>query len=66
MHQVNIAQMAVGRDRPGGEAIGILNLDGEPSSEAVAAVRKLPGISSAAAISLPLAEELPAWLQGGR
>jgi D-3-phosphoglycerate dehydrogenase len=66
MHQVNIAQMAVGRERQGGEAIGILNLDAEPSAEALAAVRKLPGISSAVSIYLPLAEELPAWLQGGR
>ncbi len=66
MHQVNIAQMAVGRDRPGGEAIGVLNLDADPSAEAVAAVRKLPGISSAVVIHLPKAEELPAWLQGGR
>ena len=66
MHQVNIAQMAVGRDRPGGDAIGILNLDGEPSADALTAVRKLPGISSALAIYLPLQEDLPAWLQSGR
>ena len=29
-HGVNIAQMAVGRDAPGGEAVGVLNLDSEP------------------------------------
>jgi D-3-phosphoglycerate dehydrogenase len=65
MHQVNIAQMAVGRDRPGGEAIGILNLDAEPSPEAMAAVRKLPGISSALVIHLPKSGDLPPWLQSG-
>ena len=32
-HGVNIAQMAVGRDEAGGEAIGVLNLDSEPSAE---------------------------------
>ena len=54
-HNVNIAQMAVGRagDAPGGEAVGILNLDGEPPAAALEAVRKLPAISTAAVIHLP-------------
>jgi D-3-phosphoglycerate dehydrogenase len=65
MHQVNIAQMSVGRDRPGGDAVGILNLDAEPSADAMEAVRKLPGISSAAVIYLPKTADLPAWLQAG-
>ena len=30
-HEVNIAQMAVGRTAPGSDAIGILNLDAPPS-----------------------------------
>ena len=44
-HKVNIAQMAVGRagDAPGGEAVGILNLDGDPPAAALEAVRKLAG-----------------------
>ena len=64
-HGINIAQMAVGRagDRPGGEAIGVLNLDGEPSSESLEAVRKHHSISSARVIHLPKAGELPDWLQ---
>ena len=65
-HQLNIAQMAVGRagDAPGGEAVGILNLDAEPPAAALEAVRNLPAIVSAAVIHLPRTGELPAWLQG--
>ena len=65
-HNVNIAQMAVGRagDAPGGEAVGILNLDAEPPAAALDAVRKLPAITSATVIHLPKAGELPSWLQG--
>jgi D-3-phosphoglycerate dehydrogenase len=65
-HNVNIAQMAVGRagDVPGGDAVGILNLDGDPPSAALEAVRSLPAISTAAVIHLPKAGELPGWLQG--
>ncbi|MEQ8208491.1 MAG: phosphoglycerate dehydrogenase [Lacipirellulaceae bacterium] len=64
-HGVNIAQMAVGRagDHPGGEAVGILNLDAEPSAEALEAVRDLPAISGACVIHLPKAGDLPSWLQ---
>jgi D-3-phosphoglycerate dehydrogenase / 2-oxoglutarate reductase len=65
-HNVNIGQMAVGRagDVPGGEAVGILNLDCEPPAAALEAVRKLPAISSAKVIHLPSAGQLPSWLQG--
>lgn len=63
-HNVNIAQMAVGRDAPGGEAVGVLNLDMEPSPEALAEVRQLPAITSATVIRLPPAGQLPNWLQG--
>jgi D-3-phosphoglycerate dehydrogenase / 2-oxoglutarate reductase len=63
-HGVNIAQMAVGRAAPGGEAVGILNLDGAPSAAALAEVRELPAITSALVVHLPPAGELPGWLQG--
>lgn len=65
-HNVNIGQMAVGRagDVPGGEAVGILNLDCEPPAAALEAVRKLPAIGSAKVIHLPSAGQLPSWLQG--
>ena len=59
---VNIAQMTVGRSTPGGDAIGVLNLDQEPSAEALAAVRACPGIRSAHVVKLPPAGQLPVWL----
>ena len=61
-HGVNIAQMAVGRAEQGGNAIGILNVDGEPSAEALQAVRDVEAISSASVVRLPAAGELPSWL----
>jgi D-3-phosphoglycerate dehydrogenase len=64
-HGVNIGQMAVGRasDQPSGVAVGVLNLDAEPSPEALQEVRDIPSISIAKVIHLPPAGELPAWLQ---
>jgi len=64
-HQVNIAQMAVGRqsDTPGGAAIGVLNLDGEPGSAALDDVLKHPSIESAQVVHLPGRGQLPGWLQ---
>jgi D-3-phosphoglycerate dehydrogenase len=63
-HGVNIAQMAVGRATPGGEAVGVLNLDSQPSAEALAEVRQLAAITSATVVHLPPAGQLPSWLQG--
>ena len=64
-HGLNIGQMSVGRadDQPGGNAVGVLNLDCEPTAEALEEVRQLPAISSAKAIHLPKAGELPDWLE---
>ena len=59
---INIAQMTVGRSTPGGDAIGVLNLDQEPSPEAVAAVAACPGVRSARVVKLPPAGKLPSWL----
>jgi D-3-phosphoglycerate dehydrogenase len=59
---VNIAQMTVGRSAPGGDAIGVLNLDQEPSAEAVAAILACPGVRSARVVKLPPAGQLPFWL----
>ncbi|QDT68606.1 D-3-phosphoglycerate dehydrogenase [Planctomycetes bacterium MalM25] len=61
-HGVNIAQMAVGRDQPGGEAIGVLNVDGEPSDACLEAIRGHEAISSARVVHLPAAGTLPSWL----
>lgn len=63
-HGVNIGQMAVGRSAPGGEAVGILNLDAEPSAAALEEVRALEAIGSATVVRLPSAGALPAWLGG--
>ena len=54
--------MTVGRQAPGGEAVGILNLDSPPPEAAVAEVRAHPRISSVMVVSLPPAGELPTWL----
>ncbi|MFM7075617.1 MAG: phosphoglycerate dehydrogenase [Planctomycetaceae bacterium] len=59
---VNIAQMTVGRSAPGGDAIGVLNLDQSPSPEAVAAVASVPGIRSVKVVRMPAAGQLPNWL----
>ncbi len=61
-HGVNIAQMAVGRDAPGGHAIGVLNIDGEVSEETLASIRSHESVSSAYVVNLPEAGTLPAWL----
>lgn len=63
-HNVNIAQMSVGRvgDKPGGEAVGVLHLDSRPSEGAVQEIEGLPGITSAKVVELPPAGQLPPWL----
>ena len=64
-HNVNIAQMAVGRsgDAPGGDAIGVLNLDGIPPAEAIEEVEGQEYIHSVDVIKLPEAGIRPLWLQ---
>ncbi len=61
-HGVNIAQMNVGREQPGGEAIGVVNLDSIPSPEAIDEVEAHPDILSLSLIRLPGLGELPPWL----
>jgi D-3-phosphoglycerate dehydrogenase len=60
-HQVNIAQMTVGRQQPGGEAIAVLNLDAPPPDAALAEVKSHPQISSVSVVKLPPAGQMPAW-----
>lgn len=64
-HGVNIAQMAVGRagNVPGGEAIGVLNLDNPPPQEALDEVLQHPHITRVDVLHLPPAGELPEWLR---
>jgi len=59
---VNIAQMNVGREQPGGEAIGVVNLDSVPEPEAVEAVQQHPHILSMSMIKLPPRGAVPPWL----
>jgi D-3-phosphoglycerate dehydrogenase len=61
-HHVNIAQMNVGREQPGGEAIGVVNLDSVPPEEALEEVRRHPDILSMSLIKLPRAGDAPPWL----
>ncbi len=65
-HQVNIAQMAVGRatNKPGGEAVGVLSLDSVPPAEALAEILAMPQVTRAWTVKLPPAGELPSWLGG--
>jgi D-3-phosphoglycerate dehydrogenase / 2-oxoglutarate reductase len=61
-HKVNIAQMNVGREQPGGEAIGVVNLDSVPPEEALDEVKRHPDILSTSLIELPEAGATPPWL----
>jgi D-3-phosphoglycerate dehydrogenase len=61
-HGVNIAQMTVGREQVGGEAIAVLNLDSQPSEAAVKAIEQHPAVSSLSVVTLPAANERAAWL----
>jgi len=60
-HQVNIAQMTVGRQQAGGEAIAVLNLDNQPPDEALKEVCAHPKISSLSVVKLPRAGVMPTW-----
>jgi len=64
-HNTNIAAMTVGRagNQPGGEAIGVLNLDSVPPEEALNEVTANPLVTSVSVVKLPAAGELPAWLR---
>jgi D-3-phosphoglycerate dehydrogenase len=59
---VNIAQMNVGREEQGGEAIGVVNLDSVPSPKALEAVQAHPDVLSVSIIKLPAQGAVPAWL----
>jgi D-3-phosphoglycerate dehydrogenase len=64
-HQVNIAQMAVGRGshQPGGHAIGVLNLDSLPAQQALDQVSEIEPIQTVTVVELPAVGQLPSWLQ---
>jgi len=64
-HDVNIAQMSVGRatSMAGGNALGVLNLDSAPPQAAIDEIVADGKIESATGVTLPAAGELPGWLQ---
>jgi len=63
-HGVNIAQMNVGREKPGGHAIGVVNLDAVPPPAALDEVKAHPDILSVSLIALPQVGAVPPWLAG--
>jgi D-3-phosphoglycerate dehydrogenase len=65
-HQINIAQMSVGRgtDQPGGQQVAALSLDGRPPAEALAEVLTIEAIRRVRTAQLPPADEVPAWMGG--
>lgn len=65
-HNVNIAQMSVGRysHESDGSAIGVLKLDSPVPESAIAEIVAFDGIDSAVAIDLPDAKWSPGWLGG--
>lgn len=60
-HRINIAQMTVGRQTAGGEAIAVLNLDSPPPPEAIDEVKKHGAISSISVVKLPPPGKMPPW-----
>jgi D-3-phosphoglycerate dehydrogenase / 2-oxoglutarate reductase len=65
-HGVNIAGMAVGRevDEPGGNAVGVLSLDSQPSAAAIAELLQIQDVKCAWVVNLPPAEKMPSWMGG--
>ena len=59
---VNIAQMNVGREDQGGEAIGVVNLDSVPTAQALETMPQNPHILSLSVITLPPLGAGPPWL----
>ncbi|HEX4070372.1 MAG TPA: phosphoglycerate dehydrogenase [Planctomycetaceae bacterium] len=63
-HRVNIAHMALGRERnePGGDSIAVLNLDNAPSPETLNELAKHPDVQGVEIVRLPAAGTPLPWL----
>ena len=63
-HSVNIAHMALGREKnePGGDAIAVLNLDNEPDAATLAEVAEHKAVTGVQLVKLPRAGEPLPWL----
>ncbi|MEX0717192.1 MAG: phosphoglycerate dehydrogenase [Planctomycetaceae bacterium] len=66
-HGVNIAHMALGREKPepGGDSVAILNVDTRPSEEAIAEISNKPEVTGVEVVALPKAGAPLPWLGGG-
>jgi D-3-phosphoglycerate dehydrogenase len=51
-HQINIANFALGRNTQGGEAVGLVQVDGHVSEEVLAEIRSIPAIRVARVVEL--------------
>jgi D-3-phosphoglycerate dehydrogenase len=60
-HGVNIASMNLGRLKPGGDAVAVLNLDQDPPAGVLATIAAHPKIKSVVVVKLPAAGEMPVW-----
>lgn len=58
---VNIAHMTVGRQEKGGEAIAVMNLDGQPPANAIEQVAAHPQVGSVSVVNLPPMGDMPGW-----
>jgi len=58
---INIAHMTVGRQEKGGEAIAVMNLDGQPPAEAIEQVANHPQVGSVSLVNLPPMGIMPGW-----
>ncbi|MGL4595751.1 MAG: phosphoglycerate dehydrogenase [Thermoguttaceae bacterium] len=63
-NQINISSMSVGRmeQKPGGNAIAILSIDGNLSPESLKEIASIPNISKTNFVKLPAADWMPAWM----
>jgi D-3-phosphoglycerate dehydrogenase len=66
-HRVNIAHMALGRERnePGGNSVAVLNLDNAPSREALDELAKHQEVQAVELVQLPPAGAPLPWLVRG-
>jgi len=65
-HNVNIANMALGRQNKeaGGDSVAVLNLDSQPSQEALDEILEHSEVTGIEIVKLPDAGVNPAWLGG--
>jgi len=63
-YQVNIAHMALGREKnePGGDSVAVLNIDSKPSAEALGEVAAHPEVTGVELVTLPPAGAPLPWI----